>query len=172
MARGVDTPPERYAFLLGMLSQEGYTSEQLTTASHWILKGNWQYKGVKPLLELADFYPTAKQLEGLNVTAVLMTAEELRLKLANTYRLGKHAGENQQIDKDRDTQSYVDLVSFAREYTSKLAELRSELESSKKFTQSLLAENERLTRKLIHYQDKETQERVARAAAEGVSNEA
>jgi len=148
MARGVDTPADRYAFLLAMLSEAGYTQEQLDTAAHWILRGNWQYKGTKPILELADFYPETKQLEGLQLGAVLLTSEERQRKLKNAYRMGREYEQAQQIDKDRDTQDYVDLVSFAKEYTSKLAELRSELESSKKFTQQILAQNERLTKRL------------------------
>lgn len=128
LARGVDTTPERYAYFLAQLTEDGYTLPQLQTAKLWILKGNWQYKGAKPLLELADFYPTPKQIEPLTAGCLVLTHADLQERAKEAYQRGKQAAANEFINKDKDTAAYVDLVAFAKEYTAKLADLRQQNE--------------------------------------------
>lgn len=138
MARGVDTPADRYAFLLASLTDDRYTAEQMKLAEVWILKGNWQYKGTKPLLELSDFYPEPKQIGELAKGYLLVTSTELAQRDKVAYERGQQAAANKYIDKEKDTQAYVDLVSFGREYTAKLYKLQETIEQLEKENAELL----------------------------------
>lgn len=97
LARTIKIDPDRRAFFLEEVIAANMTREQAVIAWHWIIYGDWTYKGTNPTLELADFYPSERQVE--QVTAqlkdkgfVVMTRADFERECKIHYNAGHADG--------------------------------------------------------------------------------
>lgn len=59
---------ERAEALFELLAEDlaTLTPTALRQAEHWCLRGDWTYKGARPVFQLADLYPSPDQLDSLH----------------------------------------------------------------------------------------------------------
>lgn len=169
LARGVDTPAERYAYFLQQLLEDGFTEAQKAGAQLWILRGNWKFRGSKPVLELSDFYPEKEELEKLNSAKVyyLVSCSDLGSELQKEYQRGRDHERNAQVQQERTTGEYQTLTSFLREHTQKQAQTLAELDREREKRTKLEERVERLLSKLAAAEDKADQLEDPTAIPEG-----
>jgi hypothetical protein len=79
--RGIEVPEQNKMIFQIELIRAGYTSDQRLSAEKWMKLGDWTYKGKDAKFIYQDFFPTPKQLESIKEGFVLLSKEELVLKI-------------------------------------------------------------------------------------------
>lgn len=87
LARGLEIPDSDFTYFFGRLTADHYTEEQSKKAEIWILKGNWSFRGRDARVELADFWPDAKQCD-IGDSVVIMCREEYAHRQTRWYQQG------------------------------------------------------------------------------------
>lgn len=93
LARAVKIDADRRRFFLESVLSQGMTREQAVVAWNWIVYGDWTLKGSNPTVELADFYPTERQVQETAARLKgkdyrILTARELERELKVHYNAG------------------------------------------------------------------------------------
>lgn len=157
--RGITLIPEdpcEPSTFLPMLKHElvrdrGFDSNKRRLAELWILRGDWTFKK-RYFLELSDFYPSEQQIKSLvNDTMVLLSRNELALKVRKAKEEGKREAESQipppSPPDEREKQLYgiidklllekKDIQNQESERNSELVALRLEVERQKKLIENM-----------------------------------
>jgi len=89
--RGIVVEPAQINALYEHLHTRQYNRRQAAIATEWIMRGNWQFRGAQPRLQLSDFFPTAEQVQSLaDSNMVLLPRTEYAKRLREAYHNGQH----------------------------------------------------------------------------------
>lgn len=155
LARGIDTPVERFSFFLLQLKQDSYSEAQRTAAEQWILRGNWQYKGTSAVLELADFYPTKDMLGTAQSGYVIVQHGKVRAMQQEAYQQGYQKARAELIEEQQATEEYKTLTGFVKDYTARLHEYKERAEQAEKKARQLEDRLDRTLAKLYPAEENE-----------------